>query len=505
MFESNKKGNSLASVSTDLKKIASKKNSFGKIISILVLIIIILFSTFVAITASSLINGGDNTVKNIFSGSGGNYNLLDVIKGWTGQDKVPLKGESDGRTNFLLIGKDYEVNTDTIMLVSYYPNQKKLASISFPRDMRVDDGFGIKKINAIWGEANSRKENGESNQTGDEFLTSFISSKLSIPIHYWARIDVDGLGKVIDELGGIDVNVDNTFSDCEFPTPNYANIYYPEIGQSLPYLYPCPKFVAGNTKLDAKTALIYARSRKSFDNPAEAIDFARNRRQQKVIEALIQKAKKKISDGSLVFDLGKINSILNTLGGSLKTSIAPNELNTFFKLIQQSEMPKIQRFDLSFNSGIICPDNSGNSSDIVFCDNGYLGNVKKTSGDNSKLISIVKDLLNKTELEDLKNQKVIILGNQSDITPKVEEELIKLGYLPGNIIFNNNFKQIKTATLKSVEKISIYAGDQKNRELFSKSGFDIGIGETEIVSNYQEKYNLNSLNPADIVILVESK
>ncbi|HEX7586460.1 MAG TPA: LCP family protein, partial [Patescibacteria group bacterium] len=79
-----------------------------------------------------------------------------------------LKGEADGRINILLLGMRGENVTgggtlaDTIMIASIEPKENKVAMISIPRDLYVDNPvWGTKtKINAVYaaGEENGKKE-----------------------------------------------------------------------------------------------------------------------------------------------------------------------------------------------------------------------------------------------------------------------------------------------------------------------------------------------------------
>lgn len=462
------------------------------------------------------------TANNIFVGKGNNSNANnfdfgDLFNNVINRDKrEPLLGESDGRTNYLLIGKDYDNNTDTLIVLSYYYKEKQIVTMNLPRDLRVFDGFETSKINAIYANASSRYQNQNSDIIPEEYLTNFVAQELAIPIQYWVRVDIAGVTKLIDELGGIEINVDNAFTDCEYPTSDYRPVYYKDLGQSLPYIRPCPHFEPGKQIVDAKTALIYSRSRKSYDNPAEAIDFARSKRQSKVIEGILAKLKAKLNDGTFILDVNHIDSLFSILGDNVKTSTTVDNALSFVKLLKQNPPNnQIQRFSLDYDSGLIC-DTPG-SSDIMLCDGAILGQ-KKQSITREKLRQVAQNLIDQTQLEVLFDSTVTIIGNGSDVIPRVQNSLLNLGFKPGNLLINSNFNLIKPATLNSVEKAYIYIPDPQVREMYNKvksnltksqpsrstaltnsSNFD-----STVIDVTQSKYILpKGLENSKIVIIIE--
>lgn len=185
-----------------------------------------------------------------------------------------LKGESADRINFLLLGVGGEGHdgaylTDTIILGSFQPKEKKIALMSIPRDLIMPiPGYNWQKINAAdaYGEA---KNPGH----GAELTVQAISQTLQIPIQYYLRVDFSGFKEFIDQLGGVKVCVDNAFSDYNYPTYDFKV-------QTI-------SFTAGCQMMDGETALRFARSR--HGNNGEGSDYARSRRQQKIILAVKEK------------------------------------------------------------------------------------------------------------------------------------------------------------------------------------------------------------------------
>jgi len=243
-----------------------KKRKIGLKIGGFVLAFFILFTATVLISGDS----SDSWV--------GKVPLLGKLVGLVESADRDLKGEKDDRINILLLGMggkkhDGGYLTDTIMLVSLQPSTKKVAMMSIPRDLMIMvDGMGWQKINAVNALAERKKED-----SGSEAISQALGDVLDIPIHYYFRVDFQGFVNIIDELGGLDVYVDNTLSDYTYPisgqedNPNYYSRYE--------HLY----VEKGWQSMNGSLALKFARSRHA--QGAEGSDFARSRRQQKIIQA----------------------------------------------------------------------------------------------------------------------------------------------------------------------------------------------------------------------------
>ena len=111
-----------------------------------------------------------------------------------------LIAESE-RVNILLFGTDGG-RADTIMLVSYDPENKLADVLSVPRDTyHKVPGFDLSgqyKINAVYGFRN---------EGGSEGMKKYLSAFLGVPIDYTVRVNYNGVGAIVDTLGGIEVNV----------------------------------------------------------------------------------------------------------------------------------------------------------------------------------------------------------------------------------------------------------------------------------------------------------
>lgn len=218
-----------------------------------------------------------------------------------------LEGESDDRINILLLGMGGPGHngpylTDTIILASIKPSTNRAALLSIPRDLLVEiPGHGWRKIN----NANAFAEANEPGSGGKE-ASQTVEDAFGVPVPYYIRVDFSGFRKLIDDLGGISVNVDRSFTDAQFPT-----------GDDLTQVV---RFDAGWQEMNGTRALIYARSRHGSNG--EGSDFARARRQQKVLLALRDKM---LSAGTLT-NPKKIKSVIGALTNHVATNIEFREI-----------------------------------------------------------------------------------------------------------------------------------------------------------------------------------
>jgi LCP family protein required for cell wall assembly len=161
----------------------------------------------------------------------------------------------DHYLNIVLLGSDRRPQssawrTDSMIVVSVDATNNVIRLLSIPRDLWVYiPGHGYNRINTadLWGEMAQPG-------TGPEWVKQTIHRNLGIPVHYYVRLDFEGFIKIIDLVGGIDVDV-----DCPLPDIDLS---------------------AGLHHMTGEQALRYARSRKSTN------DFDRARRQRKVLMAL---------------------------------------------------------------------------------------------------------------------------------------------------------------------------------------------------------------------------
>lgn len=315
-------------VSMDLftKKKAPKKTS-GSFFKVFKKIILFIFSFLII---ASLIGGGFFVYKlNIFSKKINTENhssgktpiletLSDISKIAT-TERNPLKGEQNGRINILLLGmagkgKPGGELTDTIMIASIDTKNNKVALLSLPRDLYAstpEDNYSA-KINSLY-------KYGLSNEEGVEPLKKTIEEITALSINYHLIVDFSGFEKFINDIGGINVNVERDIYDAAYPGPNYS--------------YEVFKLDKGFHTLDGATALKYARER--HDDPEG--DFGRAKRQQQVI----QSAKNKIFSTQTMLNPFAISKMMTTLGDNIRTDISLEEIDSFIKLTKNLDTQNI--------------------------------------------------------------------------------------------------------------------------------------------------------------------
>jgi LCP family protein required for cell wall assembly len=196
------------------------------------------------------------------------------VAGWNGTDRL----------NILLIGADQRphqgtFNTDTLIVVSIDPTSHQVAMFSLPRDTvgvplppgpaRLTYGGTYQsKINSLWTTAQHRPDlfPGNNAQRGFRALKETLGYLYGLQIQYYAEVNFDGFRKIVDEMGGVTINVQIPVLDDYYPADNGTQIrvYIP----------------AGIQHMTGAEALIYARSRHA------SIDYDRAQRQQRVLLSL---------------------------------------------------------------------------------------------------------------------------------------------------------------------------------------------------------------------------
>jgi anionic cell wall polymer biosynthesis LytR-Cps2A-Psr (LCP) family protein len=198
-----------------------------------------------------------------------------------GLNRTPT--QTNNHKNFLILGIDSLATrgdvpplTDTMIIASMDLKTGSVGLLPLPRDIWHPEYQA--KINSLY--AYGQQKNAENPQ---QFPTEALSKLTNITIHHTIVISLDQLAELIDLLGGIDVNVENAFTDPQFPNPNVDVT----VERDPAKLYQTVSFGAGPQQMSGERALIYIRSRHSSGQ--EGDDIARAKRQQQVINALVTK------------------------------------------------------------------------------------------------------------------------------------------------------------------------------------------------------------------------
>ncbi len=223
---------------------------------------------------------------------------------------------NDGRVTVLLMGVDSRgtlhdpgLNTDVMTLLTIDPISRTAALLSIPRDLYVPlPGTEVQnRINAAyaWGQLKQRPGGGPA------YAEETVTYNLGVPIQRYAILDFNGFKKIVDAVGGVDIDVPHEIVDDAYPTPNYGTEVL--------------KIPAGLVHMDGDLALKYVRTRHGDS------DFGRLQRQQQVMLAIRDKA---LSLGSI----DKVPQVLNAVGDSLATDLTLPEILALAK--KWSQIPR---------------------------------------------------------------------------------------------------------------------------------------------------------------------
>ncbi len=248
--------------------------------------------------------------------------------------------EFDGRINILLLGtsgkKEAGPNlTDTIIFASINPTKNDVTLVSIPRD--------------LWAPSLSNKVNTAYVKGGLPLAKKTVSEVLNQPIGYGVRLNFNGFVQAVDLVGGINVNVEKSFDDFEYPIDGKENDPCGHTEEELKNLatassqlkeFPCRykkiHFGKGIQHLTGEKALEFVRSRHAQGE--EGTDFARSARQEKVVKAF----KDKIFSLQTVLNPARFISLYNILQGNIDTDIQQTEIDDFVRLSQSLKNTRVK-------------------------------------------------------------------------------------------------------------------------------------------------------------------
>ncbi len=264
------------------------KKKWWRLISI-VLLVILLFAGYYVYSMFSFLDAV-NTKKPFSTGE----NPL-VTATWEGTEQV----------NILFLGVDSRdeserPRSDTILLLSVNPVTKKASLFSIMRDTYVNiKGVGQSKINAAFA-------NG-----GPQLLIETVQDYLDIPIHYYVATDFQGFAKIIDVIGGVDVNVKEKMVHADDGVHDIL-------------------LEAGQQHLDGQKALMYVRYRGTARS-----DFDRTERQREMVKLVGAK----MSSPSMAL---KLPTILKEITPYTESNIGASDLYKLFTLGAKADTSGMQ-------------------------------------------------------------------------------------------------------------------------------------------------------------------
>lgn len=227
-----------------------------------------------------------------------------------------LKGEGDGRVNILLMGRGGDGHdgadlTDTILLASIDPVNKKAALVSIPRDLWVKAPTGGSgKINAVFAESKGRalarnSDKKKAEEAGIKAVQETVRGILGVPIHYHTMVDFQAFKQAVDTVGGVDIQItEQTAVKERLWDPMTRKPYYLDVKPGLQHF-------------DGQRALFFARSR----HTSVRGDFDRAERQRLFIQALSQK----VTAAKTYTNPVKVSQLMDAFGDHVSTDMSLND------------------------------------------------------------------------------------------------------------------------------------------------------------------------------------
>lgn len=248
--------------------------------------------------------------------------------------------EEEGVFNTVLLGYGGEGHsggtlTDSIIVAHVDTNSKKAALISVPRDLWVPGGHKLNSVASVNGQAN---------------VPAVVQNITGLDVDYYVSVSFGDFEKTIDAMGGIIVDVPNSFTDNFYPIRgeenNLCGFTEEEVfvfknkftGFELEKQFTCRyeelKFNKGPVELDGPTALKFVRSRHGDS------DFGRSERQFAVLKGAL---KKLVS----LEALNNSSTILNGIFNLVKTDAPAGVVKSFLDVVGNTEEYEIIQIQLT--------------------------------------------------------------------------------------------------------------------------------------------------------------
>ena len=178
--------------------------------------------------------------------------------------------------------------TDSMMLVSYNKQTRRVKLVSFLRDTWI----------YIPGRSNWNRINAAYMFGGVGLAINTVNTNFDLDIQYYMRVDFNALKRITDTLGGIELEL--TLSEVEYINSKCASAQLPE--------------EAGRHHLNGEQTLIHARNRKLGNG-----DWSRTERQRAIMMAFLKRAQQERDAASLM-------KLVNELAEFVETNMTPLQL-----------------------------------------------------------------------------------------------------------------------------------------------------------------------------------
>lgn len=302
--------NNLVDISSNsqIRKVYNKKGRIKRILCIIFSVIFLIGGSGMIYVYSLLNSLNYKEIKDdpastspTSSDNSGDVSGFTVEDGELLQDSKVLNVMLFGEDNH---GSDEHGRSDTMIMLSIDNRHKKLKLTSFQRDTYVYiPGHDYDKINSSY------------TLGGAKLSIQTIEANFGIKVDRYAVVDFDSFKKIIDTLGGVDIEL----SQDEIDYINYQMYKNKQVDS--------PKTITdspGVVHLNGQEALWYARNRglsKGEDGNEIGIDgddWDRTSRQRKLLETIF--------DSMRNADIGQIVSIVSSVGPLITTNLKKDEI-----------------------------------------------------------------------------------------------------------------------------------------------------------------------------------
>ena len=353
-----------------------------------------------------------------------------------------------------VLAKNAVANGDSLIVITFNPKTLNATMLSIPRDSFVPI--------ACWP---SKEENKITHAAayGNDCMINTIEDFLDIDIDYYAKINFKGLVKLVDALGGIDVDVPADL--CTDDSSRGGKVCIKE----------------GRQHLNGEEALVLSRNRKQLANG----DFGRGQNQQLVIQAMLEKIKSLKS-------VNQFTSIFNTVSNSLDTNLTNKQILSFYSVAKD----------------IVKTGLSSNSSNIVNIQQLYLQGQGAMIYDKRMRMELydyvpntysVKDIVEamKINLELVKHKQTKIFS--FSINKPYEKEII--GYGPYKSTYNASKYKTKDNNIKKScgtnEELGADGVSCVCKWGYTKNSNGTCVNDNELYSNRNSSNSSVSSNSSD--------
>ncbi len=236
------------------------------------------------------------------------YTASDVLKdsydGSTAKER-PVNPADDNVSVLFMGVDDSDVRnsgegsrTDALLLATFNDDDKSVKLLSIPRDSYV----------YIPGKDKYSKITHAHAYGGVKYTIDTVENLLQVPVDYYVKMNFNAFVEVIDALGGVTVDVPYTFTEQD-SSDKAGAITIEE----------------GTQTLDGEEALAFARTRKKDS------DIERGKRQQQLIQAIVEKA-------SSASSITKYANVIQGIGHNMKTNMTFSEMKGFTHYVMASNL-----------------------------------------------------------------------------------------------------------------------------------------------------------------------